>query len=860
MRYFLNFKSDDYGRKQIDEPIGMDGIIFSLKQRDKGMGRDVSFSGGEISFEFSHLRKHEIKKLLYYNRKFGFESNVVLEIEIDENNKYFCDLDFANAETDDLEYFKCKGIEDGKLQIVKARKDVKVDLTSQYNIDGDFIGELPYTNMLLLAKPINQVSKWKSDSDYSLNMTTKSDRFYSINTAQNLYESEVDGSETFHSPQTNSIKDFRVLKAPTTLVNINININIPSFSFSTSVSGGGNGYTEYTFDIYYGDDLENKLEITIPRVTLDKTTIKENKSYSSSIVKNVFIPRLERGQCVYISHNFRLRQSAVLGSFKVDFTTSKMDMTIIANSISYNSIHKCYRLSDVMKRVVGSISELNINAPRYELGGEFYDNVLMDGNMLRGINTRKFNVSLDDLDKSFTEMYADWEIGSDGKVFFGRDLDFYKNTEVAFFDNIQFSGMNKTFNPEFKINEFLYKYDKFQSQKETTELGSNDEIHGESTLTSFNKNVENKKEVQIKWIRSAFLSEGVRIKGLEIVDNTATQDDDDIFCFDVTETLTDLTFTEVTELDHTFDSVNNRLILKNNGTLNFITIGIKTGTTFLINSPDTNAGTYTVYSVEAQKIELTKNTGVIQGSGNGIRNTNYTYTILKVNAPLTNYTYQGFSETIGLNSPESYSNRRYSVMRNIYKYYQSYLATANLYWKEKPLKNTWYKNNPHYTAKYSEVKLTEGQEFTPDNPILSPVLYNEMIFANVSFKKFIKLMTDIRSNRGFIRTIDNNQKVVKVYPVDMEFELIKNELRIKAKEKYEPNSMTIVNQNSYILINNETRVNTFLFDFDNAGKLYVYDENRFRLYNGVYWFEVSVNNAIPNSQQELKDWLKLINN
>jgi hypothetical protein len=43
-------------------------------------------------------------------------------------------------------------------------------------------------------------------------------------------------------------------------------------------------------------------------------------------------------------------------------------------------------------------------------------------------------------------------------------------------------------------------------------------------------------------------------------------------------------------------------------------------------------------------------------------------------APFTNYTNLGFSETENLNAADSYSNRRYSI-RNIYNYWQSYLAT-----------------------------------------------------------------------------------------------------------------------------------------------------------------------------------------
>ena len=82
MKFTLDFKSDNYGLKTIDEPFGVDGIRFSLKQKtDKGgMARDISFSGGDLEFEFTKFRDHQLKQILYYHRKFGFESRVILSI------------------------------------------------------------------------------------------------------------------------------------------------------------------------------------------------------------------------------------------------------------------------------------------------------------------------------------------------------------------------------------------------------------------------------------------------------------------------------------------------------------------------------------------------------------------------------------------------------------------------------------------------------------------------------------------------------------------------------------------------------------------------------------------------------------
>jgi hypothetical protein len=67
--------------------------------------------------------------------------------------------------------------------------------------------------------------------------------------------------------------------------------------------------------------------------------------------------------------------------------------------------------------------------------------------------------------------------------------------------------------------------------------------------------------------------------------------------------------------------------------------------------------------------------------------------------------------------------------------------------------------------------------------------------------------------------------------------------------------MTISTQNEFILVNNETRLDSLNTKLKTIC-FYLYDTNRYRLYNGVYWFEVTINNAIPKI--ELKEWLDLI--
>ena len=69
--------------------------------------------------------------------------------------------------------------------------------------------------------------------------------------------------------------------------------------------------------------------------------------------------------------------------------------------------------------------------------------------------------------------------------------------------------------------------------------------------------------------------------------------------------------------------------------------------------------------------------------------------------------------------------------------------------------------------------------------------------------------------------------------------------------------MTLVTDPNYILINNETRIDSIKYEIKDE-KLFVSDSTRQLLYNGVYWFNVSVNGAIPDTKNKLDEWMKLM--
>ena len=863
MKYYLNFLSDNYGKKEIDEPVGMAEVDFNTKQESGRMSRDYTLNGDIIEFEFTYMRNHQLKQLLYYFNKFGYEAKVELEIKIDELNNYVCELDFAQAETDDLEYFKCKGILIADRQVIKRRKSVKVDLFSDVNVHGDYIGGLTPDNTLVLASPLVQNSKWEQPSDFNQNLDSVGNgttTIYYVNPCISIVKQEIEDTlnnfSTFIKAGNEDIEDFYIIKAKNTLKKVNVSLKNVEINLSTDVDNGGDGYVDMNLSVYYGETFA-----TATKIQLLTTYQTEGKTFNFKDDINVTIDEVSSNQKIWVNFYFKIRQSASIPYIKPRFecfTTIKgMSVEISTEATSYNSIVPSVSLYDAMKQVIKSISGLDIVAPRFDVGGSFYGNRLMNGNALRNIQGKPFSISLEDIEKSLNEMKCDYEITADGKVFFGSEVDFYTSNEIGFFPNTQFSEMSKTFNPLYSVNEFYYNFKKYQALKENTVAGTADTIHGESRYVFHNKKVENKKVVDVEWTRDVLLIEELRKIGLKIEENTSTQDDDDIFILDCVSTTTDQSFTESFEVKHTY--ADGRLSLRNDNSFNFVVLGIYEGSTFEILAPDQNTAVYTVYTSTPNELILTRvSSGTNSSTNDGVRVTKIKYTIDDAVIPYTNRTNQGFDTISNLNSGDKCSNLRYTVGRNIRNFWWSYLSTVNLYWKNESIKNNWYKNNGECTTVYEGITVKEKSDIIPDNPIVTPMMYNKMIFSNVEFLDYVTLQNNLRTQRGFIRAIDNNEKVIKVYPTELMYSMLDRELVVKGEEKYEPITMTISTANGLITINSETITDRVITEIIGE-KVYVYDQNRQLLYNPIYWFETSINGALPTSKIQLQEWLDLLN-
>lgn len=841
-KFWFQFPDEPTKKWFIDEPIGYGSVDFSLDQQESGDGRDAQLSGGKVPFRFTKHRTHYLEKLLYFDQLTGSESGIILFIQLETGQIHQGQLDFYGAKTNDFDYFECSVILESQLQVFKRRSETKVDMFSSVGINKETIEPLQPLNMLLKAKPSTQTSQWEQTVDYfrDFRIIDQIDNYY--NPCQNLIKSEIEDTFTFFSQNSANKGDFALLTAASNLKNVKIQID----NVNVFVHTDGSNDAAVLVSVNYGATIETSTQINLYQVLSRTEDINFNESFT------VDIPALQRAETVW----FSVRVIMTVGGGNMYIKGMKTLVT--ASSTAYNTITPTFRLIDVMKQIAKSIAGLDVYAPRYDVGGEFYDNVITSGKLLGGNINDPFYVSWDDIEKSISpEHKASSEIQLDGRVFVGIYEDFYTGEECGFFDKTQFSSLGRVKNPIYHLVDFKLNFSKYQSLKEATEPNSESTIHGESTITTNDTNSDNHLENKIQWNRDSILLDVQQRLSTKVSTDTATQDDETIFAIDTIETENDQQFTETTTLQHTFSTL--YLSLRSNGEVNFIVLGIKVNTTFTIEYPDPNAGDYNVSAVTNTELQLQRiSGGSISNANDGVRLTKYTYQIKQETIPLTNRTNEGFTAITNLIAPEKYSNLRYSVERLIRKYWDRFLATCNLSHADEELTNTYYKNNGKCETEYAGLRVTEKENFIPLDPILTRFMYEGVVFANVDMADVKTLYDNVRTQRGFIRTIDHNKRVLKLYPMKMSYENKSRKLTISGQEKFQKAYLTIVKENSIITVNDETKLRKLNYRVEEGNKIALYDLENFKLYNSVYFNKVSINGYVSETLEELKSLLDLL--
>lgn len=855
--FYLDFISSGHGQRDIDEPTSFDGAEFIIEQDEGRLGRDISGVAGSASkLRFDAMPSHCLDILNFNYEKFGFEAVVKFGVRIDEDRTLIGQIDFNTYQSDGVSYCEFTITEIGERALIKRRNDVKTDLFSYTTLDDTPIDPVQTKNVLLKAKPIIVQSKWNLPT-YPREIFSDSETGEYFNPVKSVQAYDIkDTLSWLLDFDEDSSEDFKHVQAKTNLKNVKVDVNHNVEWFYMPNEVGSNKRGVLRVRIYWGTSIEDALE-NDTYVNLWEGLLQGGSDQSQVLPTSLSytIPFVNNTEFIWVSYTI----GSINSVNKMVFGESTTTMT--ATSIAYNTVVPMVRLIDAMKYNVKSASGLDITAPRWDLGGEFYDQWITTQALMRNLVDKPFNLSFKDIVEEYLpEVNGDYQLQEDGKVFFGIEPDFYRDFLMESFTNEQLTNdfgqpqgqideFVKSVNQRLSINTFKLSYKNYSSQRENEQANTYDLVHGSTEWLLKNMLVNGSKDVQIGFIRDAFLIEEARRKAYDLSDKTATQDDDKVYILDVVPLeASDRFFTETAPLQHRAPEAN-RLVLKNQETFSWVLLGIIPGSTFSI-ANGVNTGSYLVISVTDVELTLlaTNDPENIDDL-----NTTFTYFIMPGVADLTIRTNEGFDLIQNIEDGENYGNLVFTAKRNTVNYYGSFLASCLLRTENKVIKNTLYKNNPEAITQYEGGDIiTEGAEFTPASPILDIDMVKVTLLMTLN--KFLELRTKVRQDNGYILTFDANGLPVKGYIKKGVFTFISKghynpndilgQMEADLEVKYEPVLMEIFGTgNNAITINGSLSATDFDYTIDEFEKLHIFDQNGKRMYVPVPYNRVKVNNA-----------------
>jgi len=861
--FYLNFKNDATGLIEITEPVKFDGASFTVEQDKSRYGRDISYGNEEVSLEFydgifDNGLTMGLFQLLDYYKTYGFESEV--EFILKKNGVTFTVglLDFQMAKTDLLTYFECKVIQENNRAIINRRKDINVDVFSDKDLDLNTITPLITENILLKAKPVLQVSEWKSVGEKSFHADSldPTELWCAFNLAQTNTSSGIDNSLNWleDTIYTNSILDaekFGLLYAQNRLNEIKVTATIDMTYVVTQGVFADFGFV--ALYLCWGDTFD-------PSTLSTTRHLLYNDTWGSTVEKTVIlndtfeftIDEVNQGGKVWLFW-------AAVGSAdcNIDITHRNFNAKVQATSTAIDSVIKGVRYVDLFKQNIKSISGLTVDAPKFDVSGEFYEQFAFNGKLIRQYTDKPFYVNFKDLTEGLQEVNADYQINQND-VFIGQYDDFYNNVDLGGYLQAPDTEFNTQFNDRYTINAFNYSYKNYEQNRD--ESNTIDSIHTDSQFLIPNKLVENNKKVEVNHIRDPFSIESARRQGINTKESTSLDNDDKIFLIDVYPLL-----------DFPNGGFGLRLLMRiNSGRLEILNntlngegtpfdwtlLGFIVGTNFNIVS-GVNMGSYIVYSLEREKIVLTPSGFTPTFEGDGFIKTQYTLN----DVFYVNRTNQGFTEILNLSSGDNYSNLRYSIKRNM-NHWQSYLKTASKYKPNGIIQNTFFKNNGLLSTKYGSetVATIEGANINVtdlNDAILSPIFYKTKVVAE--FETVKTLLDNLAIQKGFIRVVDTNERVLKIHPTKLDYEWSTNLLTIEGEQRNESDFVTIDTVGTKLIKINEVGYDSVIlkrkwFKIDSFF-VTLYDFNSVPLITPTRFDKIKVNGIIYTTSITLSDAL-----
>jgi hypothetical protein len=795
-RHYLKFYDFNMDWYEICEPVGFDGAKYVKKQLPNRWTRDVEYFAIEgLTFpnafgeklatprtynpqgDLSHYMDYGLWYLLENRRLKGSEMKVGYKIS--RNGVDFKEFELDNRDediTDGETYYKSKLIEIGLVADHFRNLKNTFNAFSDKNFRDETITPIESFNYLVKATPLNLISEWKLASTFS-------DAFFFqlfpqvflINPSQVLVQSEINDTLLWldivvGTDDINDVNLFTLIKPVRDTKNIKITYEI---DFDYRIENNANSVFFFNENLYIDSVFLTTVYgvIAQPESGIATGTITQTFTYT--------IDSLQVGQRL----NSCLVTLPVSGK-AVSVVFRKRNITVEAIETDLDIVCPAVRYIDLIKQGGKFVNNLPVVAPRFDIGGQFYNQAIFSRSLLE--QRKELYTTNEDLQMSLQEVCSDVEY-SNQKIDIRQHQDFYENTEIASFLVIPSEEYTEPYDEYYLINKFEYGYKNFEQDRTTKNTVKS--FHTNSEWLPKNERSDKDKKIENDLIRDPFLKQttfNLAIKN----PSTSTEKDEKLFIEDIVPLAPNSTNEFVRTLLMRWEAGKLEILNRNTlGTnddaiLNWNNLGLAVGASFQILS-GANVGSYTVFSINeaGSTLILTPVGSIAQANGN--------YTI-RIKHFYSNVNWQTRTTEDFSIAPTGYSNLAYTIKRNIYYWYY-YLATATMYCK-KDIQNSFFKN-------FGKLETQLNSETTPviedatilyadlPDPLVEPITIRAKIVAQ--YDDVIDYLDGYRNTKGYVRLFTPTGKVVKVYPKDFQYTLSTNEADIQGEKKYEDEYLKI---------------------------------------------------------------------
>lgn len=827
-KHFL--KINDNPRVEISEPFGFDGSTINIEQEKGKHSRNITIFNGSNQLELHRMDFERISDFNYKNHLFDEVKNEIKtkgwELEVEyilefEGNAY------STGKIDGLTYELKKDFisfnitQNTLLKIIKVNEDVSIDAFSNKDLSGNSIEACESMGIFLKAKPLLQKSSWESAGEPASGLARVIDEEPTFPTPTGIHagrlvfragannciaikEYGIRNTLNFLSPtyalNQNGFPvnngNFYFLEAQTTLTDVKLKIRdliaytsqVKTNGFGTNVVLSGSGYARLVVKYGFNDNVGANLT-TINLYEKNFGFVNSTPIEYLPTDYDLNIPIIQQGMWLwcylepYAQATFPQNGVDSLASYQVICVMQSMKLEITATSTAISTVVKGIRLKDLLQHQARSINFNLIDNVFTQ--NEYLNNFVFNGRMLANLNDLPFNTKFKELMGSVCdEAFADYQINDDN-VIIDKITDFYKDVEIARFDELPALTNSTKPNIDYAIKKIEIGFNKSSDDRTGNAEGTSDDVHTKMEINYPTDNTEGILKIEFKHIRSAFLIEEQRRKGNEVEEKTKSlENDENVFLLDCVPMPPNQRNKFTQFLNCQITNSTDILTVISNGTFNWLNLGMIVGQQVNIYTQGFSADRFRVleltpFLAKFKFLNYQPNTDF-----SGEFSLTFSYVLQGVQ--FTNRTNEGFSIVEGINNPSAYSNLNFSLKRILNKW-SSILGNSSQYLPNKELKVTEIKVNNKLVTKLAN-ENESVVDFAPiltndviPNKFLTGAVYYYKVFAN--FTDMLQLAQDVRNLRGYVTVLTNENEELQGYVNKMEYKIFEQELMLTLFEK-----------------------------------------------------------------------------